>query len=92
MNDQRITDWIATVTVTAPAHMSCYLIYGDMGGVSDEEIQAVDAHLEGLDVIDVARDADGNCLEPSFTWSFGDCGGTARGGDVLDYIARKRHL
>ena len=52
----------------------------------------MDAHLEGLDVIDVARDADGNCLEPSFTWSFGDCGGTARGGDVLDYIARKLHL
>jgi len=77
------------VTVTAPAHMASYLVNNDASGVTVEEILAVEAYLDGLEVIDVARDADGQCLEPSFSWSFGHCGGTACGGDVLDYIARE---
>ena len=79
------------ITVTAPAHMASYLVNNDPSGVSAEDIQAVEIWLDGLEIIDVARDADGQCLEPSFSWSFGDCGGPARGGDVLDYIARELH-
>jgi hypothetical protein len=77
------------VTVTAPAHMASYLVNNDASGVTADEIQAVEAYLEGLEILDVARDAEGQCLEPSFSWSFGHCGGTASGGDVLDYLARE---
>ena len=77
------------VTVQAPAHMASYLVNNDTSGVTAEEILAVEEWLEGLEILDVARDADGECLEPSFSWSFGHCGGTASGGDVLDYIARE---
>ena len=77
------------VTVTAPAHMASYLVNNDTSGVTAEEILAVEEWLEGLEILDVARDADGECLEPHFTWSFDLYGGTARGGDVLDYIARE---
>ena len=77
------------VTVTAPAHMAAYLVNNDPSGVTADEIQAVEAYLDGLEILDVARDAEGQCLEPSFSWSFDHCGGTARGGDVLDYLARE---
>ena len=79
------------VTVTAPAHMASYLVNNDASGVTVEEILAVEAWLDGLEILDVARDADGDCLDPHFTWSFDLYGGTARGGDVLDYIAREVH-
>ena len=57
------------VTVTAPAHMASYLVNNDASGVTADEIQAVEAYLEGLEILDVARDAEGQCLEPSFSWS-----------------------
>ena len=77
------------VTVRAPAYMASYLVNGDASGVTAEEILAVEEWLEGLEILDVARDAEGDCLDPHFTWSFDLYGGTARGGDVLDYIARE---
>ena len=77
------------VTVQAPAHMASYLVNNDTSGVTAEEILAVEEWLEGLEILDVARDADGDCLDPHFTWSFDLYGGTASGGDVLDYIARE---
>ena len=77
------------VTVRAPAHMASYLVNNDTSGVTAEEILAVEEWLEGLEILDVARDAEGDCLDPHFTWSFDLYGGTARGGDVLDYIARE---
>ena len=77
------------VTVQAPAHMASYLVNNDASGVTTEDIQAVEEWLEGLEILDVARDADGEFLEPFFSWSLDLCGGTARGGDVLDYIARE---
>ena len=77
------------VTVQAPAHMASYLVNNDTSGVTAEEILAVEEWLEGLEILDVARDADGDALDPHFTWSFDLYGGTASGGDVLDYIARE---
>ena len=77
------------VTVQAPAHMASYLVNNDTSGVTAEEILAVEEWLDGLEILDVARDAEGECLDPHFTWSFDLYGGTARGGDVLDYIARE---
>ena len=77
------------------SHSSSTRIYGELPcerrcvRVTAEEILAVEEWLEGLEILDVARDAEGECLEPSFSWSFGYCGGTACGGDVLDYIARE---
>ena len=75
------------------SHSSSTRIYGELPcerrcvRVTAEEILAVEAYLEGLEIIDVARDADGDALDPHFTWSFDLYGGTASGGDVLDYIA-----
>ena len=69
--------------------MASYLVNNDTSGVTAEEILAVEEWLEGLEILDVARDADGDALDPHFTWSFDLYGGTASGGDVLDYIARE---
>ena len=63
--------------------------YAGAQGVTAEEILAVEEWLDGLEILDVARDAEGECLEPSFSWSLDLCGGTASGGDVLDYIVRE---
>ena len=74
------------IKIAAPAHMASYLINGEVDGVSDEDIQAVATWLDGLEVIDVARGADGWCMEPYFSWAYGLHGGTAQGGELLDYI------
>ena len=81
MNRQEI------ITVTLPAHMASWLVNGCADSVTTQEIQAVEKQIEGLEIIDVARDAEGEALEPRFSWSFFDYGGTYHGGDVLDYIA-----
>jgi hypothetical protein len=87
---------IETDTVTAPAIWASALVNGDYSSFSldddggDAEIAAIEAFVTGLaedgwQVIDVARDADGECEEPHFTWAYALHGGTASGGDVLDY-------
>ncbi len=89
---------IETDTVTLPACWASALINGDESSFSldddggDAEIAAIDAALapltaEGWFVVDVARDEEtGESQEPWFTWSYDLYGGTAKGGEVLDYV------
>ena len=78
-------------TITAPECWACALIYNDRSGLSDEECAALDKrlddlHARGLRVVDVLRDKDGDAKDPYFTWSYALYGGTAQGGNVLDYV------
>jgi fermentation-respiration switch protein FrsA (DUF1100 family) len=80
-------------TMTAPSFWAPALINDDRSGMDDDEIAAMDAYLapleaEGWYVVDVVRNDDGNS-EPYFTWSYRLYGGTASGGDVVDYVIMK---
>jgi fermentation-respiration switch protein FrsA (DUF1100 family) len=82
-------------TMTAPSFWACALINADPSGMTDEEIAAMDAYMASLEadgwyVVDVVRDEDGNADEPRFTWSYDLYGGTARGGDVIDYVLHRQ--
>lgn len=73
-----------------PAHWASYLINGDASGLTDAEIERVDAYIDDLGVnakyIDVTLSSDRDAeAEPYFSWSFDLYGGDARGGDLLDY-------
>ena len=77
-------------TVTLPEAWASALINGDISGLDDREIDALDSWDRanpGVHIVDVARDADGEGAEPRFTWSYDLYGGSARGGSVLDYVA-----
>ena len=76
-----------TLKVTAPAYAASYLLNGDDSGMTATEKSQIDAYLKGLAIIDVARDENGEAMEPRFTWAFALHGGSAEGGDVLDYVA-----
>ncbi|MBS3648826.1 hypothetical protein KEU06_09430 [Pseudaminobacter sp. 19-2017] len=79
-------------TVTAPAYWASALINGDESGMEDHEIKAMEMWLKGLGdfyVVDVARDEAGESQEARFTWSYELYGGTAQGGDVLDYVVHR---
>lgn len=84
-------------TVTLPAYWASALINGDYssfslnddGGAAEiadlkREVAALAA--EGWQIVDVARDEDGNVRDPRFTWQFSLYGGNCAGGDVLDYV------
>lgn len=82
-------------TMTAPDFWASVLVNGDKSGMNDEEIAAINAYLAPLEadgwyVVDVVRDDDGEAVEPSFTWSYDLYGGTARGGDVVDYVIHRQ--
>ena len=88
-------------TVTGPAYWASALINGDDSSfdIMDEddarrEREALHAWVDDLTrdgwyVVDVARDEDGGPEEPSFSWLYGLYGGTASGGDVLDYVVHR---
>jgi len=67
-----------------PAYWSSYLINGDASGLEDGEDKIADAYLEKNHVAEVV-DAPG---EGYFSWSYDLHGGTARGGELLDYTVR----
>lgn len=82
----------APYIVTGPAYWASALVNGDRSGLGAEECAQLDAWLkrEGRpNIVDVARDDDGNGQDPRFTWHFRlyapecDCDG----GEVLDYLA-----
>jgi hypothetical protein len=78
-----------TETITAPAYWAAALVNGDFSGLSNEENAALlkwQVANGNPWVLDVARDEDGEGIGPRFTWSFDLYGGTARGGEVLDYV------
>lgn len=89
---------IETATITLPACWASALINGDESSFildDDEgaaEIAAIDAALapltaKGWCVIGVVCDDEtGDPMEPWFTWSYAVHGGTAKGGNVIDYV------
>lgn len=77
---------IEVTTITGPAYWASYLINGDSSGMEDSEIAACDAWVEAQAPWYIVSTTE---EEPRFTWSYDLHGGTARGGDVLDYIAHK---
>lgn len=72
------------------AHWASYLVNGDASGLEERERELCDKWAEGIApayVVDVERDAEGEALEPSFTWSYGlHTGDDCAGGNVLTYI------
>ena len=87
-----MTAKIEVTILTAPAAWATALVNNDWSGLTGEEAIACRAWIvqqKPWSVVDVARDDDGNCADPRFTWSFSLYGGTASGGDVLDYVAHR---
>ena len=77
--------------ITAPACWASALVNRDRSGLTDNEERELNAALErwqakGWRVVDVKRNEDGEGEEPRFTWYYDMYGGTARGGDVIDYV------
>lgn len=84
---------IQITTVTACAYWASALLSGDLSGIDDaddlvayEEFCAELAE-QGLAIIDVARDQDGEPVEARFTWHGHLYGAGVAGTDVLDYVA-----
>lgn len=78
---------LTTDTITAPACWASYLINGDDSGMDPEEIEACNDWLAANNNPSIVGTEDD---EPWFTWSYATYGGTAAGGEVLDYIAHWR--
>lgn len=79
--------------VTAPAAWASALVNNDRSGLSESDKAALDIWLSkmkrdlpGFAVLDVHRDSNGEPAEPRFTWMFELYGGTAVGGEVIDYV------
>ncbi|HEX9472488.1 MAG TPA: hypothetical protein VF957_23430 [Bradyrhizobium sp.] len=78
-------------TMTLPACWAAALVNNDYSGLDATDATACRNIVSGLAsqgfrVVDVARDDNGEGADPRFTWSYDTYGGTARGGDVLDYV------
>ncbi len=82
-------------TVTGPVYWASYFVNNDASGLEPQEKARADAWLERnkvVNVVDVARDEDGEGKEARFTWSYqlydplADCSG----GEVVDYICELR--
>jgi hypothetical protein len=81
--------------LTGPAYWASAIINGDRSGLEPDERQRLDAWLArelgpNDDIVDVARDDEGQGLDPRFTWDFDLHGGECRGGEVIDYIVHTR--
>lgn len=80
--------------ITAPAFLASALVNGDCSSIetySDKRtLASVRRALrrDGLQVVDLCRDADGNPDEPRFTWQFRLYGGRHQGGEVVNYAVR----
>lgn len=83
-----------TITITGPAAWATALVNGDYSGLQGPDDIPDLVHLvrwlranPGYEIVDVARDEDGEAKDPRFTWSYALHGGAHRGGDVVDYVA-----
>lgn len=76
-------------TVTLPAAWASALVNGDVSGMEDDEIAAMEKELARLskDGWEVVSNADDS--EPYFTWKYRLYGGTADGGEVMDYVVHR---
>jgi hypothetical protein len=82
-------------TVTGPSEWASALVNGDTSGLDDEDEKAMNLWADNLakdgwSVVDIATDEEtGEGQEPRFTWSYRLYGGTAGGGDVVDYVVHR---
>lgn len=84
---------IETTTITLPAYWSSALINNDWSGLNDREaelLKAWQALNPEYEIVDTARDDEGDAIEPRFTWPYRLYGGDCDGGEVLDYVAHIR--
>lgn len=82
-------------SVTAPSAWASALVNGDESGLDDEDREALrrwagKLAADGWYVVDVARDEQGDVVDPRFTWSYRLYGGTAGGGEVMDYVVHRQ--
>ena len=79
-----------TENLLGASYWASSFINGDASGMDDEEIQAADAWFEKndvLDVIDVARDEDGEAMEPYFAnWYGVHADPRFQGGELIEYV------
>jgi hypothetical protein len=90
-DDEAQTRWIAdndddVMIDAAPSYWASYLINGDASGLDDVDHRACDIHCEtqwdGWRVVDVIG-------EPYFSWSYHMHGGTAQGGELVEYVLHR---
>jgi hypothetical protein len=77
--------------VTLPAHWVSALVNGDFSSFENDPAELAacrksiaDLAAEGWQVVSTVDNA-----EPFFTWHYRTYGGTAQGGDVLDYVVHR---
>ena len=60
------------ITVRGPDHWASYLVNGDPSSLSPQDKAQANAWLkrEGVRILDIARDANGEPIAPRFTWSY----------------------
>lgn len=76
-------------SIPGPSVWASYLVNGDSSGLEPGEKAKADAWLkrEGIRIVDVERDSNGECLDPYFSWHADvyvpELG--FRGAELLDY-------
>jgi hypothetical protein len=85
-------------TIVAPVSSATALVNGDRSGLEQEPADAeaccalmAAQRAEGWRVVDIARDAEGNPGESSFSWSADLHGTPWRGADLLTYVRERPH-
>jgi hypothetical protein len=80
-----------TRKLTGPVYWACALINGDESGLDEDEVKLMNEWLArelqpDESIVDVARGEDGEAEEARFTWQYSLYGGSASGGEVIDYV------
>ena len=77
--------------IIAPAYWASYFVNDDASGLTDSEQAQADAWLarEGVTILDVVRDENGEAVEPYFSYHVQRYAPEVdyKGGDLLDYQA-----
>ncbi len=88
---------IETDTVTLPVYWASALVNGDYSGLEDDDAEhcrLTERELadDGWEIVDVARDDEGEAQELRFTWHYRlyDRYASCQGGEVVDYVILKR--
>jgi hypothetical protein len=81
-------------TVTAPAYWASYFVSGEASGLHLGEVAHIEAwkrNNQVLQVVDIARHADGEPYEPRFTnfYRLYDPMADCESGEVLDYVCEE---
>jgi hypothetical protein len=83
---------IDVTLATAPAYWASALVDGNYSSLAPTERAACDAWMRAQGewyVVDVDRDAAGEARDPRWTRYYALYGGTADGGDVLEYVMHR---